>query len=349
MSTYSTIEKYIKDVQSSKSIAYSHLAGNGATASLEAKLCSHYGAKHALCVDSATNGLLYLLLAVGLQGKEIITTPLTWGGTIAGAFSMGCKFHFADVNDRTLNICPQSMETCMRKSKSIKAVIAVDFAGNPHDIVAVHKTCEDFGIWHFVDAAQSMGAIYDSVSPTRLCDAMVVSFGSGKAVFGGEGGAIITDNSELYLKLLSICQHPHRQERDCGIGISTELALNGRIHPVAAIMANENFEAGLVSMNEKRKKMRAVCQELDKLNSVFSVVNHPNGTFYHSLFFAENESKLKIEFKESTLVDDFFWTKAAFVPLPEQLRRVGKGSMIKTYDNIQLENLLDKLYILNSK
>lgn len=95
--------------------------------------------------------------------------------------------------------------------------------------------------------------------------------------------------------------------------------------------------------------MRAVCQELDKLNSVFSVVNHPNGTFYHSLFFVENESKLKIEFKESTLVDDFFWTKAAFFPLPEQLRRVGKGSMIKTYDNIQLENLLDKFYILNSK
>lgn len=348
MSMYSTIEKYIKNA-SSKSISYSHLAGNGATALLEAKLCSHYVAKHALCVDSATNGLLYLLLATSLQGKEIITTPLTWGGTIAGALSMGCKFHFADIDNGTLNICPQSLDDCLCKSKSIKAVIAVDFAGNPHDIAATHEICEKFGIWHFVDAAQSMGAIYDGINPIELCDAMVVSFGSGKTVFGGEGGAIITDNTELYMKLVSLCQHPHRQERDCGIGTSTELALNGRIHPVAAIMANESFEAGLVSMNEKRTKMRAVCQQLVEFNSVSSIVNHLNGTFYHCLFFAHRESMLKIEFEKSTLVNDFDWAKTSLVSLPDQLRRIGKSTVIKHYDNIQLENTLNRLYMLNSK
>lgn len=349
MSTYSTIEKYIKDAQSCKSIAYNHLAGNGATASLEARLCSHYGAKHALCVDSATNGLLYLLLATDLQRKEIITTPLTWGGTIAGALSMGCKFHFADVDKRTLNISPKSIAECLQKNKKIKAVIAVDFAGNPHDTASIHKICEKFGIWHFVDAAQSMGAIYDGINPIELCDAMVVSFGSGKVVFGGEGGAIITNNSDLYAKLLSICQHPHRQERDCGIGMSTELALNGRIHPLAAIMANENFESGLVAIDEKRKKMKTILVQLGMLNSVSTIICHQNGTFYHSLFFAENESVLQSEFFKSSLSNQFGCRKTSFVPLPNQICRIGKRTLIKTYNNPFIEATLSKLYMLTPK
>ena len=73
------IEKYLTDAESDKATAYSHLAGNGATAALEAKLCSLYGAKYALCVSSATNGLMYLLMAAGLQKSDILTKPLSFG------------------------------------------------------------------------------------------------------------------------------------------------------------------------------------------------------------------------------------------------------------------------------
>lgn len=349
MSMYSVIAKYIGMAKSDDVILHNHLAGNGAIASLEAKLRSYYGAKYALCVDSATNGLLYLLLATNLQRNEILTTPLTWGGTIAGALSLGCKFHFANIDKRTLNICPKSIADCFHKNKKVKAVIAVDFAGNPHDIMTTHEICEKFGVWHFVDSAQSMGTIYDCENPIQSCDAMVVSFGNGKTVFGGEGGAIITNNQELYFKLVSICQHPNRQERDCGIGMSTELALNGRMHPIAAIMANENFESGFSSMNEKRKNMRNALSQLGQLESVSFVVNHPYGTFYHSLFFSEDESALKVQFSESKLESLFCWRKATFVSLPNQLCRIGKKAYIKTYYNTLLETQLSKLYMLNPK
>ena len=66
------IEKYLTEAESSKATAYSHLAGNGATAALEAKLCSLYGAKYALCVSSATNGLMYLLMAADLQKSTYV-------------------------------------------------------------------------------------------------------------------------------------------------------------------------------------------------------------------------------------------------------------------------------------
>ena len=344
------IEKYLTDAESDKATAYSHLAGNGTTAALEAKLCSLYGAKYALCVSSATNGLMYLLMAVGLQKSNILTTPLSFGGTIAGALALDCRFYFAKINDSTLNIDVDSVAKILDANPGIKAVVATEFAGNNYDMEAIHYLCEQRGIWHFVDSAQSLGYNYGISNISDYNDAMVVSFGTGKTVSaGGEGGAIITNNLELYQKLMSICQHPHRQERDCGIGLSSELALNGRIHPIAAIIANETFESGLHELTQKRKVMIDVLERLSRLKSVSCILNQNGGTFYHCPFVVENKCNFKKEFANSPLADEYYYSKACFVPIPEQLARIGEEYRIGLYDEDNLEKTLKQLYLLHPK
>ncbi len=345
---YSHINEYINEALSCKEYELNHWAGNGAIAKLEDKLRSHYRAKHVLCVDSATNGLMYLLLSVGLRRSEIITTPLSYGGTIAGALSLECKFHFADI-DYSLNINPYSVCEILKKSKNIKAVIAVDFAGNPHDVRAVHQVCETKGIWHFVDAAQSLGASYDN-DAVQFCDAMVVSFGSGKTIFaGGKGGAIVTNNTELYNRLISVCQHTHRQERDLGIGLSHEFALNGGIHPLSAVIACEMFEKGLTMIEEKRKKMNAISDVLSSFSSITSISSQIGSTFYHYPFIVEDDNLFANEFSASPLQNDYYVHKAPFVPLPAQLERAGLSRLIKTSSCLTLSQIIDKLYVLHSK
>ena len=344
------IEKYLTEAESNKTTAFSHLAGNGATAALEAKLCSLYGAKYALCVSSATNGLMYLLMAAGLQKSDILTTPLSFGGTIAGALALDCRFYFAKINDSTLNIDVDSVAKILDANPGIKAVVATEFAGNSYDMEAIHYLCEQRGIWHFVDSAQSLGYNYGISNIADYNDAMVVSFGTGKTVSaGGEGGAIITNNLELYQKLMSICQHPHRQERDCGIGLSSELALNGRIHPIAAIIANETFESGLQELIQKRKVMIDVLERLSRLKSVSCILNQNGGTFYHCPFVIENECNFKKEFAKSPLGDEYYYTKACFVPIPEQLARISEEYRIGFYDGDKLEKTLRQLYLLHPK
>ena len=149
-------------------------------------------------------------------------------------------------------------------------------------------------------------------------DAMVVSFGTGKTVCaGGEGGAIITNNLEFYQKLVSICQHPHRQERDCGIGFSSELALNGRIHPIAVIIANETFESGLQELEQKRKVMNEALDCLSRLGSVSCILNQNGGTFYHCPFIIRDKLCFENEFTESALSENYYYTKANFVSIPK--------------------------------
>lgn len=344
------IEKYLTDAESDKATIYSHLAGNGATAALEAKLCSLYGAKYALCVSSATNGLMYLLMAAGLQKSDILTTPLSFGGTIAGALALDCRFYFAKINDSTLNIDVDSITNILDSNPGIKAIVATEFAGNSYDMEALHYICEQRGVWHFVDSAQSLGYNYGISNVADYNDAMVVSFGTGKTVSaGGEGGAIITNNLELYQKLMSICQHPHRQERDCGIGLSSELALNGRIHPIAAIIANETFEKGLQELIQKRKVMIDVLDCLSRLKSVSCILNQNGGTFYHCPFVVENECNFKKEFADSPLAGEYYYTKASFIPIPEQLARIGEEYRIGFYDGDKLEKILRQLYLLHPK
>lgn len=349
MSMYSKIEEYIRASLTDDGYAHAHLAGNGAIADLEGKLRSFYGAKHALCVDSATNGLMYLLMAAGLKRREILTTPLSYGGTIAGALALDCKLHFVDI-DHNLCLSPEASRDVIRNNPQIQAVIAVDFAGNPHNIAALNKVCQEHGIWHFVDAAQSLGADYGIHDVSLFCDAMVVSFGSGKTVFsGGKGGAIVTNNTSLYEKLISICQHPHRQERDLGIGLSHEFALNGGIHPLAAILACDSFDDSLLTIRQKQQRMNQAIGVLSSFNSVSSICAQSGSTFYHCPFVMKDTRLFDEEFHDSELTDGYYYGKAPFVLLPLQLKRSGLTKRIQSVACPHLEHIMDNLYVLHAK
>lgn len=336
--------KYTQTVRDDNNYACCHWAGNGPVAELEEKLCSLYGAKHALCVDSATNGLLYLILAYGLNKREIMTTPLSFGGTIAGALSVGCTFSFTDV-DYSLNIDPMSVLEVLKMRPKTKAIIAVDYGGNPHQMKAIHAICKEHGLIHIVDAAQSLGAKYPHENIAAYNDAMVVSFGAGKAISsGGEGGAIITNNSELYEKLLSTCQHAHRQERDLGIGVSHEFALNGRIHPIAALFASENFQSGLLEKQRERELYLGALSILGSFDSVSSTFFQQDSAFYHCPFLVKDADLLETEFKESDFSRKYYITKPTLQSLPSQLIKLGLKRKIKYSYSPWLDDNLNNIF-----
>jgi len=347
---YNISKGQFKELCSGQICSWSHWAGNGAVAELENKLRTLYGVKHALCVDSATNGLMYLLLATGMIRKEILTSSFGFGGSIAGALALDCKFHFADIEHNSLNISPNDSFEILRRNKGVKAVIAVDFAGIPHNMEAFHQICQEKGLWHFVDAAQSLGANYNQLNVAELNDAMVVSFGACKAISGGgEGGAIITNDTSLYNNLISVCQHAHRQERDLGIGTSHDFALNGRMHPLAAILACNSFDIGLAEIGKKRDTINGALAILSTFDSVASVFSQPNSAFYYVPFVVKDNDLFEEEFGSSILNKDYYYTKEFFSPLSLQLELIGLKKRVKTTSHKMMGQLTDKLFFLHKK
>lgn len=346
------IDNYIQKSLADTGYACCHWAGNGPVADLEEKLRALYGARYVLCVDNATNGLMYLLMAAGLKrSDEIMTSEVSFGGTIAGAYALGCTFGFVDV-DESLGISPAAVADLLPHQPMVKAVLAVDYAGIPHQMEAIHKICKQRGIWHFTDAAQSMGAIIDEGRIMAFNDAIVLSFGGGKAVYsGGEGGAIITDNAMLYERLLHVCQHAHRQERDLGIGKSNQFALNGRMHPIAALLACESFESGLAAIQKRREACLSALNVIHGFKSVTTRINQQNSSFYHCCVVVDDKEMFADEFASSGLATDFFYEDARLVPIPDQLVAANMYRRIKaTYcHNLGNLDIYYKLHYLNIK
>ncbi|MBD2151123.1 DegT/DnrJ/EryC1/StrS family aminotransferase [Pseudanabaena sp. FACHB-1277] len=255
-----------------------HLSGTGAIAALEDKLARHYGKKYALCCSNATTALLAIALALDLKQEQFITTPLTYGGTLAGWLLLGNQPVFAGVEPVTYTLDPVAVRESI--TPEVKAILAVDLFGNPCDMQGLRDIADEFGLWYIADAAQSLGACRDRLPASSLADAIVVSFTVGKSLCAGEGGAIITDNAELYQKLVWFTQHPYRQYRD--LGLENQFGLNGRMHPLAAAIANATFEQAMQDLQVYQSHCLAIAVALNEIG-LTEVMPHSLG--YRSTFF----------------------------------------------------------------
>lgn len=240
-----------------------HLVGTGNVAELEAKLAAHYGMKYALCISNATTGLFSLFHTLNLNGADFITTPCSYGASIAGPLLLNAKPIFADIESSTLTLNSQSVKE--RITTKTKAILAVDIFGHPSDSIALREIADEYGLWYIADCAQSFGAYRNGKPANYLADALVVSFTVGKSLFAGEGGAIVTDNTELYQKLIWLTQHPDRQRKDLSLQLVNEFSFNARIHPLAAVWANTVFETSMAKLKQHQTHCLSA---IDALNEI---------------------------------------------------------------------------------
>lgn len=181
---------------------------------LEQTLCDYTGAKYAVVVNSGTSALHCACIAaeVGL-GDEVITTPITFAASANCALYCGAKPIFADINPETYNIDPESIRDHI--TEKTKVVVAVDFTGQAAQIDEIKAICREYNLVFIEDAAHSIGTKYKGQQVGSLADMTCFSFHPVKTITGGEGGAILTNNEELYKKL--VLAHTHGITHDEGL------------------------------------------------------------------------------------------------------------------------------------
>ncbi|MBO5620901.1 MAG: aminotransferase class I/II-fold pyridoxal phosphate-dependent enzyme, partial [Butyrivibrio sp.] len=173
---------------------------------LEKELCKVTGAKYAVAVSNGTAALHCAAIAAGLkEGDEMITTPLTFAASANCARYVGAMPVFADVDPETYNIDPDAIERCI--TEKTKAVVAVDYTGQAVDHDRIRKICKDHGLTFIIDGAHAIGTKYKGQPEGSLADMTCFSFHPVKTITSGEGGAITTNDPELYRKLRLASQH----------------------------------------------------------------------------------------------------------------------------------------------
>lgn len=166
----------------------------------EKKLCELTGARYAVLMSNGTAALHAACFASGVrEGDEVITTPMTFAASANCILYCGAKPVFADINPETYNIDPDSLEKCI--TEKTKAVVAVDFTGQAVELDRLRDICDRHNLVLIEDAAHSLGTTYKGQPVGSIADLTEFSFHPVKTCTAGEGGAVTTDNEEMYKKL----------------------------------------------------------------------------------------------------------------------------------------------------
>ena len=181
---------------------------------LEEKLCQITGAKYAVACSNGTAALHIACMAAGIgAGDEVITTPITFAASANCALYCGARPVFADIDEETYNIDPQSVVE--KVNGKTKAVVAVDFTGQSVELDELLAVCREKGLVLIEDGAHVIGTKYKGRANGSIADMTTFSFHPVKTVTGGEGGAVLTNNEEYYKKLL--LYRSHGITRDTGL------------------------------------------------------------------------------------------------------------------------------------
>jgi perosamine synthetase len=158
------------------------------------------GTKHAIATNNGTTALHLALVALGVgPGDEVIVPTVTYIASANAVSYTGATPVFVDVEPGTLNIDAAKLKAAI--TPRTKGVMSVHLYGIPADVKGVQAVCDEHGLFHLEDAAESHGATVDGKPVGSWGDAATFSFFGNKIATTGEGGAVTTDDDELAAKL----------------------------------------------------------------------------------------------------------------------------------------------------
>lgn len=172
----------------------------------EEALAEYVGAAEAVAVNSGTAALHAMVNALGIgPGDEVIVPTMTFAATANAVVFEGGTPVFVDVEPDTLLIDPPAVEAAI--TPRTKAIIAVDYAGQPCDYAHLHSLADEAGVALLADGCHALGAAAGGRRVGALAKMTAFSFHPVKPITTGEGGAVTTDDPALAKRMRQFRSH----------------------------------------------------------------------------------------------------------------------------------------------
>jgi len=239
-------------------------------AAFEKALADLAGVAHAVAVSNGTAALHAAMYCLGVgPGDEVLVPAMTFAATANCIAFLGGTPVFVDVDSETLLVDSERLES--RITPKTKAIIAVDYAGQPCDYDLLRSIAQRHSLRLVDDASHAIGGTYKSRPVGSLAALSTFSFHPVKHVAMGEGGAIATDDAELsrrmrmfrhhgididsrgreengywFYEMLELGFNYHVSDIQCALGISQLAKLSESVARRQAIAAK--YDAALADM-----------------------------------------------------------------------------------------------------
>jgi perosamine synthetase len=166
----------------------------------------HIGVNYSISTSSCTGALHMGMAALGIgSGDEVIMADTNWIATASAIVNLGAKPIFVDILPDTWCIDPEKIELAI--TKKTKAIIAVHLYGNLCEMDKIIAIGEKYKIPIIEDAAEAIGSVWHGKRAGAIGNFAVFSFHGTKTVTTGEGGMFVTNDSELFNRVLTLSNH----------------------------------------------------------------------------------------------------------------------------------------------
>ncbi|MGY1948763.1 DegT/DnrJ/EryC1/StrS family aminotransferase [Nocardia asiatica] len=223
---------------------------SGVIARLEDALQHYFGTRYAVLTSSGTAALYSMYAACGIgPGDEVIVPAYTFFATATPLLHLGATPVLADC-DASGNLDPVDLPR--RITKQTKAIVVTHMWGIPAQIRRLKTVADAHGLLLLEDASHAHGASIGEQKLGTFGQAAAFSMNGPKPLSAGEGGFILTDNEEVYHRVLLHGQYNKRCRNEIPAGsdlsryVLTGMGLKHRIHPLAAAFALEQLEPSRV-------------------------------------------------------------------------------------------------------
>ncbi|WRC32268.1 UDP-4-amino-4,6-dideoxy-N-acetyl-beta-L-altrosamine transaminase [Helicobacter pylori] len=239
---------------------------------LEEALCEFLGVKHALVFNSATSALLALyrnFSDFNADCNEIITTPISFVATANMLLESGYKPVFAEIKNDG-NIDELALEKLI--NEKTKAIVSVDYAGKSVEVGSIQKLCKRHSLSFLSDSSHALGSEYQNKKVGGFALASVFSFHAIKPITTAEGGAVVTNDGELYEKMKLFRSHG-MLKKDFFEGEVKSIGHNFRLNEIQSALGLSQLKKAPLLM-QKREEIALTYDRIFKDNPYFTPL-HP--------------------------------------------------------------------------
>ncbi len=222
---------------------------------LETAITEVFGCKYAQLTSSGTSALTTAMAALGIgAGDEIIMPAFTFVASFEAVLSVGAIPVMVDI-DETLTMDPAAVRAAI--TPKTKCVMPVHMCGSMANLDALAQICKEHTLILLEDACQSIGASYKGRSLGTIGDAGTFSFDFVKTITCAEGGVVMTNKEDIYIKSDGYTDHGHDHKGvDRGADLHPFLGYNYRISELHAAIGLAQIRKldGFLSLQKKNYK-----------------------------------------------------------------------------------------------
>ena len=279
---------------------------------LETEICKRFGCNHAQLTSSGTAALTTAMAALGIgAGDEVIMPAFTFVASFEAVLSMGAIPVLVDI-DKTLTLSPEAVKAAI--TPKTKCIMPVHMCGSMADLDALKAICNEHKLILLEDACQSIGGTYKGKALGTIGDAGTFSFDFVKTITCGEGGVVMTNNKDVYVKSDAFTDHGHDHLGvDRGADLHPFLGYNFRIselHAAVGLAQIKKLDNFLAIQKKNNQILRSYIEQIPGVS--FRQVPDPAGDSYSFLSWflpsqSTTEKVIEALKSEGILAGNFYW------------------------------------------